>query len=239
MVATAGEFVGELAKNNRVIVIEGLAVVVHGFNRPTMDADIWLDPLDSSRAWVEVILLTCAKFTGLTLHTLPGWREVSGDELRIAAEEVGLLRVTGLDCPLDIFRTPNEFTPEAFDEVHARSAPNRDGTRLPDPLDLIITKLDTGREKDLMDTRFLESVVRKRYLVVMPTASLEEVKQLFARFLDWEVCAGALESPDSSVREFAKECLRDLAGDGDPFARALLEQQRIPYLQTGLDDNVE
>lgn len=40
MVATAGEFVGELAKNNRVIVIGGLAVIGHGFSCPTVYATL-------------------------------------------------------------------------------------------------------------------------------------------------------------------------------------------------------
>ena len=36
---------------------------------------------------------------------LPGWRQVEGREIAAAAEDVGMVRVLGLDCPLDIFAT--------------------------------------------------------------------------------------------------------------------------------------
>ncbi len=42
----AGEFIVALTERHDVIVIGGLAVIAHGFNRPTKDADIWLDPID-------------------------------------------------------------------------------------------------------------------------------------------------------------------------------------------------
>jgi hypothetical protein len=48
MGATAGEFIQELTRDHDVIVIGGLAIIAHGFNRPTKDADVWLDPLESS-----------------------------------------------------------------------------------------------------------------------------------------------------------------------------------------------
>jgi len=231
MVATTGEFVSALAASNRVILIGGLAVIAHGFNRPTKDADIWLDPLDSPEAWAAAILRTCENFQGLTIHTLPGWREIAGPEVASAAREIGMIRISGLDCPLDIFREPNEFAHDAFDEVFARSNQYRDGTWLPDPLDLIITKLDTGRAKDLLDSRYLESVVREHYLAVVPVASLAEVKRLFERFVDWEVCEAALENPDPQVIDFAMDCLREMAADGDPFALALVQKIQTPGSQ--------
>lgn len=141
-----------------------------------------------------------------------------------------MVRILGLDCPLDIFRRPNEFPSDSFDEVFERGTPNTDGTRLPDPLDLIITKLNTGRDKDLDDSRHLESVIRQRYQTILPSASLDEVRQLFDRFLDWEVCRIALENPSQDVRNYTIECLREMAAEGDPFSQALLEDRNIPYL---------
>ena len=163
------------------------------------------------------------------MHTLPGWRLVAGPEIAAAAEEIGMVRVLGLDCPLDIFRQPNEFPSDSFDEVFDRGTTNADGTHLPDPLDLIITKLNTGRDKDLHDSQHLESVIRERYRTLLPSASLEEVRHLLDRFLDWEVCRMALDNPTQGVRDFAIECLREMAGEGDPFAQALLEDRQIPY----------
>ena len=53
-----------------------------------------------------------------------------------------------------------------------RVTPRGDGTLLPDPLDLIQSKLDTGRDKDLQYSQHLESVVRADYKLRLLTASL-------------------------------------------------------------------
>ncbi len=227
MVATTGEFITELTSRHRVLVIGGLAVIAHGFNRPTMDAGVWLEPMESANAWANAIGEICSKIPGLTIHTLPGWLPIAGDQVSIAAEEIGMVRVSGLDFPVDLFRQPNEFPPDAFDEVYARATPNVDGTRLPDPLDLIIIKLNTGRTKDLDDSRFLESVIREQYRVILPSASLAEVTRLFERFVDCDVCSMALENPSPEVCEYAMACLHELAADGDPFSQALLENRAM------------
>jgi len=227
MVTTAGQFIAALASQHRVLVIGGLAVIAHGFNRPTKDVDVWLDPLDSSAAWAEALQLVCAGFSGLTIHTLPGWRPVAGPAIAAAAEDIGMVRVLGLDCPVDIFRRPNEFPADSFDEVFERSTPNADATRLPDPLDLIITKLNTGRDQDLDDSRHLESVIHNRYRAILPAASLDEVRYLFDRFLDWEVCRMALANPSQDVRHYAVECLREMAAEGDPFPKRCSKTARF------------
>lgn len=225
------EFIAALTANHRVLVIGGLAVIAHGFNRPTKDADVWLEPMNTPEEWAAALEQACARFPNLKIHTLPGWRPVSGSEVSTAATEVGMVRVSGLDCPLDVFRRPNEFPEDSFDEVYQRATNNADGTRLPDPLDLIITKLNTGRSQDLDDSRHLESVIRERYRSLLPTAPLEEVEQLLNRFQDWEVCAMALENPSQGVRELVIERLREMADEGDPFSQALLEDRKIPYTQ--------
>lgn len=229
MGTTAGKFVEELASRHRVLVIGGLAVIAHGLNRPTMDADVWLEPLDSPSAWANAVEQICSLFPGLSVHTLPGWRFIAGEEIAVAATEVGMIRILGLDCPLDIFRQPNEFPPDSFDEVFGRGTVNADGTHLPDPLDLIITKLNTGRDKDLHDSQHLESVIRERYRKLLPSAPLDEVRYLLGRFVDWDVCRIALDNPSPEVRDFALQCLREMADEGDPFSQALLEDRQIPY----------
>lgn len=229
MGTTTEQFITALASDHRVLVIGGLAVIAHGFNRPTMDADIWLEPMISPDEWATTLEKLCFRFPDLTLHTLPGWKAVSGEGVITATDEVGMVRVLGLECPLDIFRQPNEFPAESFDEVYQRATPNADGTRLPDPLDLIVTKLNTGRTKDLDDSRHLETVIRERYRVILPIASAEEAEILLGRFLDWEVCAMALENPSQEVRDLATAGLREMAAEGDPFSQALLEERGIPY----------
>lgn len=228
MGTTTREFISALTEAHRVIVIGGLAVIAHGFNRPTKDADIWLEPMDSPEMWAAALELFCERFPDLTLHTLPGWRRVSGSEISIAADEVGMVRIMGLDCPLDVFRRPNEFEADSFEDVFSRCVKNADGSWLPDPLDLAISKDQTNREKDIHDINFLEGVVRERWIHLLPKADPSEARALFERFVDWRTCEAALANPDPGVRALATSHLRELAEEGDPFSQAILEGREIP-----------
>ncbi len=228
MGATAGQFITALTESHDVIVIGGLAIIAHGFNRPTKDADVWLEPLDSPSAWADALGQVCSRFPGLSVHTLPGWRQVAGQQIAIAADEVGMVRVLGLDCPLDIFRQPNEFAADAFAEVLSRATRNADGTWLPDPIDLAISKDLTNRDKDVQDIHFLESKVRNRWVERLPTADFADARALLDRFADWRTCQAALTNPDPEVTELAMSYLREFAADGDPFSQALLANTPVP-----------
>jgi hypothetical protein len=157
------QFIRLLTQRHRVIVLGGLAVIGHGLSRATYDGDIWLEPMADADAWAEALAGATTTFGGLSLHRLPGWTEVTSNELAEAVGESRVIRILGLDCPLDVFRTPNEFDAEMFEAVHARGTRRSDGTVLPEPLDLIQSKMDTGRQKDLNDIAYLESVVRADY----------------------------------------------------------------------------
>jgi len=225
------QFIRTLTSRHRVIVLGGLAVIAHGFNRPTKDADVWLEPMSSPEDWAAALNHVCGVIPGVSIHSLPGWQKVAAEDLARVINDTGIVRILGLDCPLDIFRRPNEFTEEAFDEVYDRATANNDGTRLPHPLDLIVTKLDTGRLQDFQDSQFLEDLVRKDYAGRLPHARVEEVKSMFNRFLDWKVCQIALANPDPAVHAFVLDTLSEMAEEGDPFAQALLDGKPIPYQQ--------
>jgi hypothetical protein len=228
MGTTTGEFIKRLTTHHDVIVIGGLAVIAHGFNRPTKDADIWLDPMQSPSDWAQAIITACHPFSDLTIHTLPGWKNLTGQEIATAADEVGMVRINGLDCPIDIFRRPNEFPEDSFVDVLSRCSRNNDGTWLPDPIDLAITKDLTNREKDEHDIRFLEAKVRTQWISLLPHVSYQEAEALFSRFVDWQTCEAALLNPNPSVKEMARQQLREFAQEGDPFSAALLENRQIP-----------
>ena len=221
-------FIKHLTQNHRVVVLGGLAVIAHGLSRSTYDADIWLDPMSSSREWAGFLEQVCAAFGGLSIHRLPGWSPVSGSDLIAAVEETNMVRVLGLDCPLDIFRKPNELEISDFNTVCLRAALRKDGTLLPDPLDLIQSKFDTGRDKDLQDIQHLESVVRADYKLRLPIATLAEATHLLGRYSEWQVLRFALENPLPEVRELAMTHLREFAVLGDPFSQAILEGRELP-----------
>jgi hypothetical protein len=222
------EFIAALSQDHDVIIIGGLAVIAHGLSRATMDADIWLRPMESAGVWAQAVERFCAKFDNITIHTLPGWKMIEGAEVAEAASEVGMVRVLGLNCPIDIFRRPNEFAEDAFDDVMSRCVRNADGTLLPDALDLAISKHLTGRDKDVGDIRFLESLIHKRWIDRLPAAEKDEALDLLNRFADWKTCESALSNPNPEVRDQAIIYLREFAADGDPFSQAILENREIP-----------
>jgi len=216
-------FLRALTARHRVLLLGGLAVIAHGLSRATKDADVWLDPLDSSVDWAAAVQDVASQFPETALATLPGWRRLASlTELAAAADEIGMVRVLGLECPLDIFRRPNELDEAAFDEVWGRSTMKEDGVRLPEPLDVLQSKLETGRDSDCADLAFLESKVRGSFGDRLATATLEEARHLFARYTDHVVARRALANPNPAVQLLAREILEELAAQGDPFSRDLL-----------------
>ncbi len=228
METPTNRFIRTLTDRHRVVVLGGLAVIAHGLSRSTYDGDVWLEPMSDCAEWSSLVENACLKFGGLSLHRLPGWVRVSGGQLTEAIEQTGMIRIQGLDCPLDIFRKPNEFEIEDFDGVCGRAQRQGDGTLLPDPLDLIQSKLETNREKDRYDIMHLESVVRTDYKRRLPSASLAEAEAMLERYSEWEVLKAALANPLTEVRELAMLHLREFAAAGDPFSLAILEGRETP-----------
>jgi hypothetical protein len=222
------QFIDKLTAGHRVVLLGGVAIIAHGRERHTYDADIWLDPMDSADEWARVVLAVCNEVPGTTIHRLPGWVEVSGGDVARAVEEIGMIRVLGLGEPLDIFRRPNEFDESAFGEVAGRAHQNKDGTLLPDPLDLLQSKLETNRDKDRDDILHLENLTRASYCKRLPAATPAEASAMLARYSEWQVLQAALENPSPEVRELAMSHLREFAAAGDPFSLAILEGREIP-----------
>ena len=216
-------FLRALTRERRVLLLGGLAIIAHGLSRATKDADIWLEPMESGEAWADLLFAACARFPETRLARLPGWTVMeTAAEVAMAAEEIGMVRVLGLECPLDVFRRPNEFEESAFDEVWSRATVKEDGVHLPDAADLLQSKHDTGRERDAEDIHFLEAKLRRVSGEALPTASLAEAEAIFARYVDHAVAARALENPDPAVQALARQLLAELAEQGDPFARDAL-----------------
>lgn len=220
-------FIRALTERRRVLLLGGLAIIAHGLSRATKDVDLWLEPLDSPERWAEVLLEMQRAFPEISFVGLPSWQPLrTQDEIAKTADEIGMLRVTGLECPIDIFRRPNEFEESAFDVVWSRSTLEKDGVRLPDPLDILQTKLDTGRDSDLADLAFLEAKVRTLFGNRLATsATLKEAREIFDRYIDHAIVGQALQNPDAAVRDFARAALEELAAQGDPFAREMLDQR--------------
>lgn len=221
---TTAEVILHLAGIFRVVTLGGVAVISHGLNRNTYDADIWIEPFDSADLWAANIgrhLFSHPRIRPVEIGT---WKPVSDSRFGKVIERDGVVRLNGLDRPLDIFRTPNELDPREFEAVWERGVPMDDGTRIPDAIDLLVTKQATGREKDLMDLAFLEAKAEREYLEKLPSVDAARGVEMLERFLTPKVAQAALGHPEQPVRELGLRFLKELAEEGDPFARDILRE---------------
>ncbi len=225
-------FLRRLTGERRVLLLGGLAVIAHGLSRATKDADIWLEPMASADEWAGVLTAAWADFSDLRLTRLPHWTPLATSaEIAVAAEETGLVRVLGLECPLDVFREPNEIEIGDFEAMWERSTSKEDGVRVLDPVDLLVSKEDTGRDVDFADKRFLESKIRTDFGARLATCPPDEARALLARYADHVVCERALANPDAAVQALARGVLAELAAQGDWFSRDALARLDPPAPQ--------
>ena len=220
---TSDDLTQVLIRHFRVLALGGLAVIAHGFGRNTHDADIWVEPMASAEEWAKAI----AGFLYAGRHypiAIGSWQRVHQADLANTIARDGVIRINGLDRPLDIFRDPNEIEMTSFDEVWGRAQPLEDGTRLPDAVDLLLSKQDTGRDKDLQDIAFLEAKAEREYLAKLPQADATTARQMLDRFLTPKVAEAALSHPSTAVRDLGLRFLHELAEEGNPFAADILRK---------------
>lgn len=223
--ATAAELTASLARRHRVIMLGGLAVISHGHSRSTYDSDVWLDPSLPVSVWCAAVQEMIALSPQAEVVCIGSWRTVGPGEFPAIVMRDKVVRVTGLNQPLDIFREPNQLEVDSFDEVWARAKPLDDGTRLPDAIDLLVTKQLTGRDKDLDDITFLERKAEADYFSRLPTASRAEACLMLARFLTPRVAEQAMDHADPGVQDLGRGFLKELAAEGDPFAAEILRRR--------------
>ncbi len=222
--ATADKLIELLAGRFRVVTLGGVAVISHGLNRNTYDADVWLDPAGTIADWVFRVGPVIFSYPSSRPVRIGTWRPFAEADFAGVIADDKVIRVLGLDRPLDIFRDPNELEISEFDDVWNRATALDDGTRVPDTIDLLVTKQATGRDKDLQDIAFLEGKAEREYLAKLPTATAEEAAFMLARFLTPKVAEAGLYHSEESVRHLSLGYLKELADEGDPFAREILEK---------------
>src|SRR5438874_1437614 len=69
--------------------------------------------------------------------------ELNAQAIASEVADFGVVRVSGFDRDIDVFRRPNELELEDFEEVWAAAKPMEDGTRLPSEPHLLVTKANT------------------------------------------------------------------------------------------------
>ncbi|MFT7173734.1 MAG: hypothetical protein ACI9NQ_001959 [Paracoccaceae bacterium] len=218
------DIVVRLAAEKRVVMIGGLAVIAHGLSRATKDVDVWLDPTPGVEKWLSSIQSLIAPPERIV--TLPGWKGLDSTDLLENVENVGMVRVEGLDMPLGLFFRPNGLRVDEFERVWSDATSIEDGTMLPSLLDLLCTKEETNRKRDFTDASFLIGMAREQQGKKLSSAqSTDEAKSLMDAFFDHSVLAQGLENPLPKIREVIWREVENLAIDGDPFAKEMLEER--------------
>jgi hypothetical protein len=226
---TANELIERFARRTRVLVLGGIAVISHGMSRNTCDVDVWVDPGEDAEAWARLVLAIIVEFPQVFPARLALWTPIAPSDLSEAIENDGMVRLMGLDRPLDLFRRPNKLDMDEFNEVWGRGKPLGDGTRLPDMIDVLVTKQSTGRQKEITDILFLESRIEAEYLDELPDASEKRAEEMLGRFLTPNVARAALAHPSFAIRQLGYAYLQELARDGDPYAAEYLREEPAPY----------
>jgi hypothetical protein len=223
---TAQDFIEQLATRGRLLVLGGLAVIAHGLARSTRDADVWLEPFTGLDEWTEVLRNVLAAYPDASPYDLRNRRATPPDNIGDVVARDGVVRIAGLDRALDIFHRPHNMAPEDFQTVWDRAALKMENTRVPEDIDLLVTKEETSRPQDVADVAFLEQKIRTRLSDVLKTCSVQEAEAIFQRYADHATCAAALHNSDTGVQALAVKILREFADTGDPFAERLLQEQQ-------------
>jgi len=224
MGSSSEEFLSRLAANGRVLLLGGLAVIAHGLSRTTEDADIWLDSTLSVKDWIRKVTDALAGSPDIYFFDLLRREKATIEQLPGVIDDLGVVRIGGLDRYVDIFRKPNELQEDDFEAAWEMATPHLGEIRLLDETFLIVTKENSGRDRDRTDIGFLESKIRQRWEDQLPHCPFPEAQSLFSRYLDHVTCQAALRNPDPQVQALGLEGLRELAEGGNPFAIAALKQ---------------
>lgn len=221
---TSDDLIRRLALEFRVVTLGGVAVIATGLSRNTYDADIWVEPLASAGEWSDRIAPLIYDFGTSEPVAMGSWTRIARAQLAEVIDRDRVIRISGLERPLDIFREPNQIDVADFNDVWRRSQAMDDGTRLPDPVDLLVSKQETGRDKDVADIVFLETKIQSDYLRRLPLASADEAIRMLDRFLTPRVAEAALAHASVEVRDLGRKFLQELAEEGDPFAAEIVRK---------------
>lgn len=208
----AEEFVRSLAAGSRVLLMGGMAVIAHGLNRGTRDVDVWLEPFGTESLWATRVLEVKQAFPMARVYDLLNHVTVADQEAVVCVGRDGLVRIDGLDRPVDLFRVPNNLETGDFELCWQHAVMSLGDVRVMDEVDLLLTKEDTTRDQDVADVAYLERRIRSRLIPLVRTCDVGEADAILSRYADAEVCKAAIENPSEAVRKLAKQVLDELTG---------------------------
>jgi hypothetical protein len=225
---TCHDLFQQLATQHRILLLGRAATTLFGFESPPTDYEIWLEPSTSPAAWTRLLNNYVHHFVYAQFRD-PITSAIL--DLRAAihcVETLGRLRISGLDVPLLIFRTANEFNHDEFDHVWEQATPLSQHLRVPSLIHLFLNKINTGTPADYQDLIYLEQKVKAHLASRLPFCDEAEATLLLQRYIDPESLRHARANPHPAVRQLAYCHLQKFAQDGDPFSADILHDWDSP-----------
>jgi hypothetical protein len=100
-------------------------------------------------------------------------------EIAQVVESYGVIRIGGMEEPLDVFYRPHNFDSVQFDEAWSLAAPvPREEARVLSAIDLLASKADTDRQKALSDVAFLEGKIRSDFAPILRKCTADEARPI-------------------------------------------------------------
>jgi len=196
-----------LCEKNRVILLGGMAMLAHGSARFTRDVDIWLDPTEGIESWARSLASVVARFRKLKLVSARTQKEVSSKEIQSLVKREEMIRITGLDMDVDVFFRPNNLRTKDFDSVWTRSTEKEKGLKIPDEIDLGLTKMGTERIQDRIDIEWLDAKIIPVLSKRLESCNLDEAGIVFSRITSIPLLKSAMKNPNPHVRSLASMLL--------------------------------
>jgi hypothetical protein len=197
------KLVRSLCEKNRVILLGGMAMLAHGFARFTRDVDIWLDPTKGIGLWSKSLASAVMPFRKVKFLSARTKYEVSTAEIQRLVEAEEMIRITGLDMDVDVFFRPNNLRIEDFDLVWERAAEKEKGLKIPDEIDLGLTKLGTERIQDKIDIEWLDAKIIPALSKKLESCNLDEAEVVFSRITSIPLLNSAMKNTNPLVRSLA------------------------------------
>lgn len=221
------DFIIQIGLSQRVLLLGGAAMIFHGLSRGTKDIDIWVDPMADAETWALVLaplLGANGLYAARAADANGTFAKIETQDIARVVNEDRFIRILGADRDIDVFRSPRNMALSDFDQAWERGENTiKHGVKVLDSIDLVLTKMETGRIQDQDDIHFLEAKIEASYRNLLKTCSVQKARELFERFVTPSIAAfAAADGGDPAVRLLGKQLLDDLRDAGDPYAVDLL-----------------
>ncbi|HBC88765.1 MAG TPA: hypothetical protein DCZ94_17625 [Lentisphaeria bacterium] len=178
-------------------------MLAHGFTRFTRDIDIWLDPTEGTKSWTDALASSLSLFKDAKVISIRSKKKINFKKIRKIVEKEEMIRIAGLDMDIDVFFRPNNLGIEDFEQVWKRSSRKKNKLRIPDEIDLCLTKMGTERIQDKIDMEWLDAKIIPVLSKKLKSCSLDDAGKIFSRITSIPLLKASMKNPNPRIRSLA------------------------------------